>query len=257
MKLKIKKTVMMNKFVSLVSLLALGMFLFVSCQPEANKIGPCFNGKLDSGEINVDCGGDCPPCQPTCSDGIQNQGELGVDCGGPCTLCPTCNDGIQNGEETGVDCGGPVCAECPASCDDMIMNGTEEGVDCGGDCVSCDPQVVSFAATIDGMAMDNPTNNATIVVGVINISGSAAGIQISITFAADIDPGTYIIPDSGVAATLNNTSVSPSLFTANGGTIVIVSHDKVAKTITGTFNFTGDNGTDDVTVTDGSFNVTY
>ena len=249
---------MMNKITSLFSLLILGTFLLLSCQPEANKIPPCFNGKLDKGEINIDCGGDCAPCAATCEDGILNQGELGIDCGGPCPLCPTCNDGIQNGSETGVDCGGPDCAECPASCDDMIMNGSEEGVDCGGpECVSCDPQVISFAATIDGMAMDSPTTNGTITVGVLNISGSASGIQISITVAADIDAGTYVIPDSGVAATLNNTSVSPSLFTANGGSIVIVNHDKANKEITGTFNFTADNGTDDVTVTDGSFNLTY
>ncbi len=247
----------MNKFASTLSLIAFGMFLFISCQPEANKIPPCYNGKLDKGEVNIDCGGDCPPCAATCDDGILNQGESGVDCGGPCPLCPTCNDGIQNGLETGVDCGGPECAECPASCDDMLMNGTEEGVDCGGDCVSCDPQVISFAATIDGLAMVGPITNGTIAVGVLNISGSASGIQISITVAADIDPGTYIIPDSGVAATLNNTSTSPSLFTAMSGSIVIVNHDKANKTLTGTFNFVANNGTDDTTVTNGSFNVSY
>lgn len=248
---------MMNKIASLFSLLALGMFLFISCQPEANKIPPCYNGKLDKGEINIDCGGDCPPCAATCSDGIMNQGETGVDCGGPCPLCPTCNDGIQNGSETGVDCGGPDCVACPASCDDMLMNGAEEGVDCGGDCVSCDPQVISFAATVDGTPMDSPTTNGTIAVGVLNISGSALGIQISLTVAADIDPGTYIIPDSGVAASLNNASLSPPLFTASSGSIVIVTHNKATKTLTGTFNFVGSNGDEDVTVTNGSFNVTY
>ena len=248
----------MKKITSIISMLTIGMFLFISCQPEANKIPPCFNGKLDKGEVFVDCGGDCPPCAATCSDGIQNQGEQGVDCGGPCPLCPTCNDGIQNGNETGVDCGGPDCPECPASCDDMIMNGNEQGVDCGGDCVACDPQVVSFAATVDGTELSNPITNATIAIGVLNISGSASGMQISLTVAADIDPGTYVIPDSGVAATLNNASVSPPLFTATSGAIVIVSHNKATKTMTGTFNFEGDNGNaTTVNVTVGSFNITY
>ena len=248
----------MKKISHLLSMLSLGMFLFVSCQPEANKIPPCFNGQLDAGEINIDCGGVCPECPATCDDGILNQGEQGIDCGGPCPLCPTCNDGIQNGTETGVDCGGLNCPPCPASCTDQLMNGTETGVDCGGTCVACNPQVVSFAATVDGNPLVSPTTNATIAVGVMNISGSAGGMQISITFAADIDAGSYPIPTSGVAATLNNSAANPSLFNATDGTVVIVSHNKATKSISGTFNFNGDNGDGDVVaVTAGSFNVTY
>ena len=249
---------MMRKITGLFSVIALGMFLLVSCQPEANKIPPCFNGVQDGNETGVDCGGDeCAPCPATCSDGILNQGELQIDCGGPCPLCPTCNDGIQNGLETGVDCGGN-CPPCPASCTDQILNGTEIGVDCGGSCVACNPQVTSFAATVDGNSLVSPTTNSTIAVGVMNVSGTASGIQISITFAADIDPGTYAIPTSGVAATLNNSSASPSLFSATSGAVVIVSHNKAAKTLSGTFNFTGDNGASEtVEVTAGSFSVSY
>jgi hypothetical protein len=160
----------MNKITSLFSVFALLTFLLVSCQPEANKIPPCFNGIQDGGETGVDCGGDdCQPCAATCFDGIQNQGEQGIDCGGPCPLCATCFDGIQNGSETGIDCGGPDCQPCPPSCNDQILNGDEDGVDCGGNCMSCNPQVTEFAATISGTPMNDPTTNGTIRVGVMNI----------------------------------------------------------------------------------------
>jgi hypothetical protein len=56
--------------------------------------------------------------EPTCSDGIRNQDEVDVDCGGPCPPCPepeavaTCFDGLWNQGEGGVDCGGPCAKAC-------------------------------------------------------------------------------------------------------------------------------------------------
>jgi len=108
----------------------------------------CTNGLLDVdfGEIDVDCGGqNCDPC-PTCNDGILNQDELGVDCGGdncdPCDNANTdCTNGIWDGDEEGIDCGGPECPPCAEeTCDDGIQNNGEEGIDCGGpNCPSCPP----------------------------------------------------------------------------------------------------------------------
>lgn len=75
----------------------------------------CLNGKIDNGELGIDCGGDCSPC-PTCADGIKNGDEEDIDCGGICPACPplpTCSDGIMNQNETGIDCGG-VCQACIA-----------------------------------------------------------------------------------------------------------------------------------------------
>lgn len=249
----------MNKITALFSVLTLAMFLLASCQPEANKIPPCYNGIQDGDETSIDCGGeDCPPCMATCDDGIQNQGEQGIDCGGPCPLCATCFDGVQNGTETGIDCGGENCPPCPASCNDLILNGDEDGVDCGGNCMVCNPQVNEFTAVIDGTPMSGPTTNGTITVGVMNISGSASGYQISLSFAADLDPGTYDIPAGGVAATVNNASVNPPLYTATSGSLVITSHDKTNKIIIGTFSFSSDNGASSVIeVTDGTFNMSY
>ena len=250
----------MRKVTSLLSVLALGMFLFVSCQPEANKIPPCNNGILDGDETSIDCGGpDCLPCVETCYDGIQNQGEEGVDCGGPCPLpCATCFDGIQNGNETGIDCGGPDCPACPPSCNDLIMNGGEDGVDCGGNCLSCAPVLSNFAATIDGSPMVTPSTNATMVNGSLNVTGSASGYQISLTFASDIIAGSYEILAAGsVVATLNNGSVNPPLFSGTSGNLTITTHNLATKSMSGTFSFSADNGVATAEVTDGSFSLTY
>ena len=72
----------------------------------------CFDGILNQGEQNVDCGGPCQACA-SCSDGKKNQGEKGIDCGGPCSnICASCSDGILNQGEEEIDCGGPICASC-------------------------------------------------------------------------------------------------------------------------------------------------
>jgi hypothetical protein len=249
----------MKSITQLFSVLALLAFFVASCQPEENKIPPCYNGVQDGDETSVDCGGsDCPPCQATCDDGIQNQGEQGIDCGGPCPLCATCFDGVQNGQETGIDCGGPECPPCPPSCNDLILNGTEDGVDCGGNCLVCDPQMIGFEATVDGTALPDPNSNATITVGVMNVTGSASGYQISLNFPADITVGTYDIVGGSVVATLNNASVSPPLFSATAGTLIIDEHNVSTKAISGTFSFSGVNdAASTVEVTDGYFSLTY
>jgi len=143
-----------------------------SCLNDDNLIpANCFDGILNNGEFDVDCGGaNCDPCPPSCTNGLWDPdfGEIDIDCGGPnCDACPTCNDGIINQDElgidcggencdpcsttgscingvldpseTGVDCGGPDCYPCPVpSCDDGEMNGLETGIDCGGpDCPAC------------------------------------------------------------------------------------------------------------------------
>ncbi len=121
----------------------------------------CTNGRLDDGEVGVDCGGDCPPCTPggACA--------VGADCAsgrcdeGRCAEA-TCSDGLMNGTETSVDCGGGGCIPCSAGagcsrdadcasalcdrasstclapgCHDGVRNGDESDVDCGGACPGC------------------------------------------------------------------------------------------------------------------------
>lgn len=92
-------------------LLLVAGLVFSSCRNEDNKIEEtCFDEVKNQNEFRVDCGGVCPPCEPTCDDGYRNQDEqspetglnpaasvVGIDCGGEtCEPCATCTDGIQN-----------------------------------------------------------------------------------------------------------------------------------------------------------------
>jgi hypothetical protein len=149
-------------------------FFLASCLNEDNKIPDnCYDGVLNNGEINIDCGGpNCEECDH-CTNGVfePERGETWVDCGGECPVCPTCANGDLDPGEIGIDCGG-VCGGCELLCDeglynglealgwidcelvddnlqpggcpicpnceDDIMNGTEIGIDCGGDsCSAC------------------------------------------------------------------------------------------------------------------------
>ena len=76
-------------------------------------------------------------CQlPACDDGRKNSAETGVDCGGP--TCPRCPVGA--GCLKPSDCSSDVCRNgaCEAStCVDGKENGDETGIDCGGSCAPC------------------------------------------------------------------------------------------------------------------------
>ncbi len=63
--------------------LDVGTGVKIQTKVEESKETQCTNGKQDSDETGIDCGGSCGAC-PTCNDGIKNQGEEGADCGGPC-----------------------------------------------------------------------------------------------------------------------------------------------------------------------------
>ncbi len=99
------------------------------------------------------------PYPVSCDDGFLNQGELGVDCGGPCAPCnagSSCTDGIQNGTEISIDCGGecPPCFPLYTLCTDGIQNNGEEGIDCGGDCEVicnlCEPEMDNYIDYLNG-----------------------------------------------------------------------------------------------------------
>jgi hypothetical protein len=74
----------------------------------------CFNGELDSNEIDVDCGGSCAK--------LCNVGQMcriddhcaSSDCYQGTCLDETCRDGKRSGNETALDCGGGFCRPCHA-----------------------------------------------------------------------------------------------------------------------------------------------
>jgi hypothetical protein len=95
----------------------------------------CSNRQIDVaiGEVEVDCGGQCKPCdmQDTCLDTMQNAGETGLDCGGE-TTCPRCpNDqgcGSNSDCESGYcDVATLKCQTDPCSTDPTECNGGAGG----------------------------------------------------------------------------------------------------------------------------------
>ena len=119
----------------------------------------CQDGVKNGSEVDVDCAGNCPLCQPNqrcnipsdcesgvctgsrcqearCWDDVRNGGESDVDCGGPCDM--RCSAGLAC--NMGDDCQSSVCSAIeglvcvPPSCSDNILNGEETDVDCGGSC---------------------------------------------------------------------------------------------------------------------------
>lgn len=41
------------------------LVIFSACKKEEEPKDPCTNGFLDPGELQPDCGGNCPPCEPS------------------------------------------------------------------------------------------------------------------------------------------------------------------------------------------------
>ncbi len=80
---------------------------------------PCFNGRKDYNETDIDCGG---ACAAKCALGKRctaNDDCASALCGKDVDAsnkeimaCISCNDGRTNGTETGIDCGGDTCGPC-------------------------------------------------------------------------------------------------------------------------------------------------
>ena len=122
----------------------------------------CKNGKLDDGEVYIDCGGACQGCV----NGHECEKDTHCDsgfCNNDTGICaqPSCSDDFLNGDETDIDCGGDCVEKClnnltcdvdadcvsnfcfegncrEALCNDSIQNGNETDVDCGGSCSECE-----------------------------------------------------------------------------------------------------------------------
>jgi hypothetical protein len=130
----------------------------------------CSNGHIDSGETDVDCGGNCAPCSSgdicqsdgdcssgtclnqrcydsSCHDGRKDNDETDVDCGGK--SCPVCGTGKKCSQSS--DCGAEercVANSCyPKACADTNKDGNETDVDCGGD--TCPPCAESLGCHSD------------------------------------------------------------------------------------------------------------
>jgi hypothetical protein len=124
------------------------------------SLSTCDNGRQDSGEQGVDCGGSCLACsgggctrpedcasrectgghcgQASCSDARKNGTETGLDCGGgECSACALGQSCLRPEDCQSFRCDNGRCAMPAAGCADGQKNGSETDVDCGGSCAPC------------------------------------------------------------------------------------------------------------------------
>lgn len=148
-----------------VRLVGLGTLLGVCCSlPDyafVARVEPSCEDLIPNGsETDLDCGGDCAPCENGsicrsdsdcavgsciertcravhCVDQQLGDGETDVDCGG--SECPRC--GVHQRCGVASDCTSNSCmnGECVATgCDDDVVDGDETDLNCGGGtCPAC------------------------------------------------------------------------------------------------------------------------
>ncbi len=86
---------------------------------ECDYIPTCNDGVQNGIETDVDCGGNCPPCEQgeSCEQNDDCTTNYCVDNVCRVMACEDpeifCNDGMQTCDEEGVDCGGSCNASCP------------------------------------------------------------------------------------------------------------------------------------------------
>jgi hypothetical protein len=121
----------------------------------------CQDGVLGSGEVDIDCGGQCVPCdigknctlntdclssycaagkctEAACNDTVKNQDETDIDCGGSCDACELGKDCKSDRDCTSYYCSSDNSTCALSSCTDKVKNGNETDIDCGGgSCQKC------------------------------------------------------------------------------------------------------------------------
>ncbi len=162
---------------------------FNTCSAGVCQLPACSNGKLDSTETDVDCGGSCSPCADglKCADTTTGQDCQSKVCNSSTKTCdkPSCTDSVQNGNETDINCGGVTCtqrclngkkclsdSDCQSkvcdtatntcsvpTCSDGVQNGTETGQDCGGSCALVSPVKTCGTGMSCGVDGDCASNN--------------------------------------------------------------------------------------------------
>ncbi len=134
----------------------------------------CGDGVINYGELGVDCGGECPPCDTNLRDEDANC-KTDADCkSGWCKLpefkctIPSCDDGIQNNGEFGLDCGGVACPPCigclyDSGCSDNGTQFCNLSTDIGGQCQyqlcddDTDCRILGWYNEYSGLAVPTPT----------------------------------------------------------------------------------------------------
>jgi hypothetical protein len=120
----------------------------------------------------------------------------------------------------------------------------------------------TLEANVDGNLFNPYQITTEVSGGQLIIAGiTSDGSTMALLMPDNITPGTYSL-DFGTGIYIgiyNPPGVTNGLVSQNNGTLTIISHDTVAKKITGTFSFIASpisSGTP-VTITEGHFSITY
>jgi len=113
------------------------------------------------------------------------------------------------------------------------------------------------ATTEDGKFVtitQSNANNSISIFGNNTTLSNDFGIY-NINFPKNVTTGTYTLTNSGTySAGLGNSNSEPE-YSVTGGSLTISSH--TGNTVTGTFNYTANNGVQTVTISNGSFSITH
>lgn len=118
-----------------------------------------------------------------------------------------------------------------------------------------------FTAKVDGNTMSVETATAVLSMGRLVITGvNGAGEGVSLQLPSDITAGSYTFGSYGDTYSATYAPAATSIFSSDSGSFTITEHDTTTKWIEGTFSFEGSpypSGTGSVTVTEGTFGVSY
>ena len=136
-----------------------------------------------------------------CANGKQDSTETGIDCGGAdCTTCSTaanCYNGIKDAGEQGKDCGGVCTRQCTDTelCSNGVKDGNEEGVDCGGRCTSCGGQAYPRIPSTIELRLDQFAF-AESYYSMDTVSGKVTGCDLRSLDSTDKSPVNFVTVDS-------------------------------------------------------------
>jgi hypothetical protein len=174
----------------------------------------CINKRLDTGESQIDCGGECgticsaPVCKP---NGVADRCTSDCLCGvgqGDCDFDTECQSGLVCGHGRLASFGFSGGDACVAPhCTNRRMDVDETQIDCGGSCGSC---------TASGAACGNGTEDSQAVTSVVYtwLLTNCDFAPVAITFA--INGNAVLAPNAPTTCDCNpgietQTVTTPSL----------------------------------------------
>ncbi len=114
-----------------------------------SSLPPCFNGRKDGNETDVDCGG--ATCITKCAIGKACEGDGDCADGAKCDakVCTHCGNGKTDGDETDIDCGGSRCGACSVGKQCKVAGDCRSNA-CTATSCACPPNMTIVAKSTGG-----------------------------------------------------------------------------------------------------------